>query len=120
MAFLKKLGVVLGRATQILTGVAPFFPQYNKETAIAMNSLNQIAGIVVTVEAVGQALNLPGADKLKGATPLIAQLILQSDLMVGKKIDNHALFMQGCMKLGDGMADILNSMDDKVDTEDKV
>lgn len=120
MKFLTKLGKVLLQGTQILLGVQPFLPQYNKEVTRTINALEQIAGIVVNVEAFGQILGTPGADKLKAASPLVSQLILQSDLLAGKKIDNPVLFQSGITKITDGMADILNSLDDKVDTEDKV
>ena len=49
---------------------------------------------------------------LTAATPLISQLILKSDLMVGKKIDNAALFTEGCQDLTNAVVKILNSTKD--------
>lgn len=119
MRFLTKLGQVLLKVTSIISGVGPLFPQYSKELDKTLITLGHIGGIVVNVEAFGQVLGTSGPDKLKAASPLVAQLILRSDLLVGRKIDNPALFQSGVTKITDGMADILNSLDDKIEVEDK-
>jgi len=119
MTFLKKLGVILLKGTQIITGLGPLIPGFNPTVgAKIVDTLEKIGAIILNVEAFGVVLNTPGADKLRAATPLVTQIILQSDLMVKKKINNPTLFASGCLKITDGMAEILNSVKDDVDTED--
>lgn len=118
MKFLSKLGSIIGKVTAIATGIAPLFPQYNKETGKVVDTLNGIASVVMNAEVIGQVLNLPGADKLKGVTPLVAQILLSSDMMAGKKINDPILFKAGAEKIASGIADVLNSIkDDEIKEE---
>ena len=119
MTFLKKIGGILLKVGQIATGLGPLIPgQYQQVSGKVIDYLEQVANIVITVEGVGQALQLPGADKLKAAAPLVAQVIQQSDFMVGKKINDPILFAKGAQKIADGMVDILNSLKDEIATTD--
>jgi hypothetical protein len=121
MTFLKKLGSILLRATEIAAGFAPIaqmsFPGQSDKIQTVSNDLAQIANIIVTVEAVGQSLNLPGAQKLQAAAPQVAQIILQSAVLSNHKIANTVLFQGGCQKIADGMADVLNSLHDNINTQ---
>jgi hypothetical protein len=124
MTFLKKLGSILLKATEIVTGVGPLIGQIYPQAAgleqRVENDLVQIGQIIVTVETLGQALNTPGADKLKAAAPLVAQIILKSAIVGAHEIDNPMLFQQGAQKIADGMADVLNSLKpDRVKGESK-
>lgn len=120
MTFLQKLGSILAKGLQIVLGVAPIlqavYPQASGAIGTAENDLNAIAQIVVEVEAVGQTLSLPGTQKLTAAAPLVAQVIMQSSLLVGRKIANQALFNQAASEIAGGMADLLNSLHDNVET----
>lgn len=117
MKFLSRLGQILLQATKIITGLGPLIP--GVPIAGIIQTFDQIAAIIVQVEVFGQALGLPGPEKLKAAGAAVTQIIMQSSLMAGKKLANPDLFRAGCTKIADGMADILNSLDDKIDTEDK-
>lgn len=123
MTFLKKLGAMILKGTAIVAGIAPLISTSDKSAAIATTiseDLSQIGGVIASVEAVGQALSLKGADKLTAAVPQVAQVILQSTLLAGHKIADEALFSSGSKKIADGMADILNSLHESgVKTEDK-
>ena len=121
MKFLTKLGQILLKATTIITGIAPFIPsnQVGLYTTISKD-LSEIANIVVQAEVFGQSLNLPGAQKLQAASPAVAQIILQSAILANHKIANEDLFKQGVTKITDGMADVLNSLHDNVETTEKV
>ncbi len=119
MKFLTKLGQILLKGTQIITGLSPLIqPQYQTAVAKTVDTLEEIGKIIVAVEAFGQVLNTPGADKLRAATPSATQLILQSSLLAGKKINDPALFSKGCGEVTAGLADILNSLKDDIDTHD--
>ncbi len=113
MTFLKKLGVILAKGTQILTGVGPFVPQYENQVTKVKDIVTEILDVVVTVEAISAAMSSPlsGPDKLKAATPLITQLILKSDQFTGKNVSNPALFQEGIVKITNGFVDVLNSID---------
>ncbi len=123
MSFLKKLGQIVVKGLEIVTGFAPVVQSLmpNSTTAIQTVSqdLAQIASIITQMEAVGAALGLAGPDKLRGASPLIAQVILSSSMLANHQVADGALFTQGCTKIGDGMADCLNSLKENVQTVDK-
>ena len=120
MKFLTKLGQILLQATQIVTGFAPLakmaLPGYADKVDVVSQDLAEIAQVIANVEAVGQALTLPGAQKLQASAPLVAQVILRSAIVANHKIANPTLFQQGAQKIADGMADVLNSLEDKVET----
>lgn len=124
MKFLSKLGQVILQATQIAIGFAPFakvaLPGQSDKIDIISQDMAEIAQVIANAEAIGQALQLSGTDKLKGASPLVAQIILRSAILANHKIANPALFQQGASKVADGMADVLNSLEDKVETVGKV
>ncbi len=123
MSFLSKLGSILLKFTEIATGIAPMaeaaLPGQASAIQVVSKDLAEIAQIVVTVETVGQALTVPGAQKFIAAAPLVAQVVLQSSLLTGRTIADPVLFQKGCSELGGGMADILNSLKDHVDTVSK-
>jgi hypothetical protein len=123
MTFLSKLGSIILKATEVIMGFGPLVSMTVPATAGAVtvitNDLQQIAGIITSVEAAGQALQIAGPQKLIAATPLVAQAILQSSLLANHKIANEVLFKQGAQKIADGMADVLNSLHDSVETVSK-
>ena len=120
MKFLTKLGQILVKATQIISGAGALFPQYNPQITKTKDTLELVAGIVMNVEVFGQVLGTPGADKLKAAAPLVAQVIMQSDMLVKRKIQDAALFQKGAEQVAAGMADVLNSLKSDVETSDVV
>jgi len=123
MKFLTKLGQILLQATSIVTGFAPLakiaLPGQSGTIDTISQDLAEIAQAVAMMEAIGQELKLPGAQKLQGVSPLVAQIILRSAIVANHKIHDPALFQQGAQKVADGMADVLNSLEDKVDAISK-
>jgi hypothetical protein len=124
MSWLKKIGTVIVKGAAIAAGFGPLIsatvPGSAGVVTRVTDTLQQLVGIVVNVEAVGQVLGTPGPDKLKAATPLVAQIILQSDFMVGKKIKNQELFQKAAAQFAGGAADFLNSLEDDVEELKKV
>lgn len=114
MKWLKKVGALILKGTEFVTGFAPIaamtFPGASGVINTVSTDLAEIADIILKVETMGQALNQPGADKLKAATPLVAQIILQSAVLANHQIADPALFQAGAQKIADGMADVLNSL----------
>ena len=121
MTLLSKIGSILLKVSQIVIGIAPFIPATQQGVfQIVSKDLEQISAIIIQAELFGQALELKGSAKLTAATPAVAQIILQSSILANHKIANQELFKQGCTKITDGMADVLNSLNDSVDTVNKV
>lgn len=123
MKFLTKLGQILVKATEIVTGFGPIVKQF---VPVAGNVLQEattdfelVSSIIANVEAIGQVAGLKGPDKLKAATPLVAQAILSSSMLAKHQIANADLFNQGAQKVADGFADVLNSLKDDIETTDK-
>ena len=117
MTFLKKLGQIILQGAAIAAGIGPMakvlIPGDNDDRIIdwVNDGLVQVASIITTVEAVGQVLNQPGPEKLRAASPLVAQIVLKSSVVAGRKIADPVKFQAGCQKIADGMADVLNSID---------
>lgn len=117
MSFLKRLGQI---ALKVVVGIDTFAPLVKGFTSDRVDAIidrvgdytTQAADVIVQAEIMGQALQLGGSQKLKAAAPAMAQVILRSDAMVGKKIKDAATFERGVLKITDGWADVLNSLDD--------
>lgn len=116
ISFLKKLAEGIVKGAAIATGLEPFatglFPKQAEKISKGVSDWEQVAQIVTNVEVIGSVLGAPGADKLKAATPLVAQVLIQSDLIKSRKIKDQLLFRNGAQKIADGMADVLNSLDE--------
>ena len=118
MKFLTLLGQILVKGTQIAMGVSQLLPANQKIIGEKIGArLAELAQIVITIEAAGQVINVPGADKLRMATPLVAQALLQSDLFVDqlngdkrRKVNDQVLFQKGAASIASGLADVLNSI----------
>ena len=122
MTFLKKLGVILARGVQVVVGFGPLIssmvPSVAGTVAIVSKSLSEIAAIVAQVEAMGVALKLTGAQKLEAATAASVSIVLQSTMMVGRKIADPILFRSGVGQIVNGTVAVLNSLKADVDTQD--
>jgi len=122
MGFLKKFASIALKVTSLAIGFEPMIrgaiPGDDGKTELVFDRLEQVRDIILQVEVFGQAISLPGAQKLEAAAPAVANLILQSSIMAGRKIDDPEMFKQGAKQMAAGMADILNSLKDDIDTED--
>lgn len=118
MGFLKKLGQILLKGTQIVTGLGPLLPGQAGTIARVADTLEKIAGVVTSVEVFGGVLGTSGPDKLKAAVPAAAQIVLQSDILAGKKIENHPLFMEGVGDIVTGLVKVFNSVKADINTSD--
>lgn len=123
MNLLEKIGSIILKGTQIILGfgatVQQQFPGTSGTVQVVSKDITDIANIIIQIEAFGQTLATPGADKLRAAAPLVAQIILQSSMMAGHTIADQTLYMGGATKIADGFADVLNSLHGNVDTTSK-
>lgn len=116
MSWLKKIGTILQTIGGVV-GLLPTFKQIIPQTPAVTkveSEFEQAGNIVVMTEAIVGSItggSGKGADKLKAAAPLVAQLLLSSPLMLNKKIKDQALFNQAATGIASGFADLLNSID---------
>lgn len=85
-------------------------PQTGQTVQIISKDLAAILDEVTNVEAIGQLQGLAGADKAKVLGPIVANIILGSAPLTGKKVANPTLFATACQEIGAGAADLLNSL----------
>jgi hypothetical protein len=116
--WLKLVGIGIREGIKVWTGFSPLAKAGLNDRGDAVidkvsDTLNKVAEIVVITESIGVALSLDGPNKLQAATPLVTQLILKSDLMIGKKIDDQAMFTEGVQDMVNSVVKILNSIKDK-------
>lgn len=127
MGFLQKFGEVVLRGLAIASGVAPLagpmitglLPGSGGAVATITSDLQLIAGVIQNAEVMGQAIKAPGQQKLIMAAPLVEQIVLNSSLLAHHKIANEAAFRKACEGIASNTADLLNSLEDKVETQDK-
>lgn len=117
MTFLKKLGLIIAKVGVAALGFGDLLKQYVPGTSGVVNVFEdtflKVAAIVVSVEAAAASLTdvtLTGAQKLAMATTQVADAIINSALVAGKKIALPELFKQGCAKIASGVCDVLNSL----------
>lgn len=125
MGWLKKVGIIVGKTAEMLVLGGPIISSLipgkkdDAAIAVAQSVLGQAIQVIVQVEAIGAALNLSGADKLKAASGPVQEIILQ--FLKGRKIKDVVKFRAGADTFTSGLADILSSLDDgNVDTEKPV
>lgn len=115
MTFLKKFGQILAKIGVIAASVGgialPFFGsgKANQIAGTVVNDLTQIGSVVGQIEVALQGKS--GPDKLQAAIALVGPIIRTSELVVGKKIANEALFTQAVQEITQGVVDLLNSLD---------
>jgi hypothetical protein len=127
MGWLKKAASILLKVTEIVTGFGPIITTLipgdkdDKVLQVVTHELSQVASIVTQVELMAAALTppLPGDQKLIMATPAVAQIILSSSMMVHHEIADPVKFRAGCASIASGMADVLNSLKDNVESINK-
>ena len=117
MTFLKKLGQVLLKVIALAAGVGPIIQPFlgsgkaAQTTGTVVNDLTAIGSVIVQIEtAFGAIPNSTGAQKLQAAIPLVANIIKTSELVVGKKIANEALFTQAVTEYAQATVDLLNAI----------
>src|SRR5207244_409614 len=82
MTFLKRLGQIIAEGIALASGFGPILQQFQPKATpyvdAAQKDLAAVAAIVVQAEAMGAALGLSGADKLRAATGPVIQILMQS------------------------------------------
>lgn len=116
LTFLSKLGGILANVQPLVPLVGGILANYlpgSKPKEVVQTVVSDFAAtvaVVAGVEATGQALSLPGSQKLIAAGPQVAKVILASSAFTGLKIQDVDLFNRGAGKIADGMADCTNAV----------
>lgn len=118
VSFLKKAGTLLVNAVSVVELGYPVLGKLiPKQTAgtveTVITDLEQMSGVVTSVEAVAAAIpaGLTGEQKFAAALPGITRAVAQSSIMAGKKIADQALFQKACNEYAQATVDMLNSLD---------
>lgn len=120
MTFLKKLGQgivkglqIAGRIEGVLGPELPADVRAKVDAALsrANSELVSLGAIITQVEAIGVTLKLEGTQKLTAATPLVAQMLLSSPLLLGKHVANPELFEKAAQEYAQATVDLLNSLE---------
>lgn len=128
VGFLKKFGQEALKDITIASGIAPVVAPFIKVVTpdavdrgidVAVNDLQSFAGVVQSIEIAGQAGGLDGAKKLQLASPLIKQIVLQSFMLKNHNVADPVRFQKGIDEITSGVADVLSSLEGKVDTTKK-
>lgn len=117
MTFLKKAGVALVNAASfvelgypILGKLVPKGAQSAVGTAVT--DLEQFASAVTTIEEVSNSVpsGLTGEQKLVAVLPGIARAVGGSSIMLGKKVQDTALYQKAVQGYAQATVDLLNSL----------
>ena len=117
MSWLKKLGEVAKVGSSIIPVWGPLISAVipgekdDKILARVDDTWSQIAGVVVTAEQMGAAIKAPGVQKLDMAAPSVAQLILRSSALAGKKVKDAAKFEAAVKGVASNVADLLSALE---------
>lgn len=118
MTFLKKLGQILLNVAGIAVGIGPIITPFlgsGKSAQVAgtaVNDLTAIGSTIVQIETAFAAVpGSTGPQKLAASIPLIGNIIKTSELVVGKKIANEALFTTAVQEYAQATVDLLNALD---------
>lgn len=117
MTFLKKLGQVLAQGIAVVTGiwplVAPFFgsktQQAGNAVSTVVNDLTNIAQVITSAEAMNQTPG-SGVDKLRGASPLVYNILVTSEAFAGHKVADPPAAQQAATELTSALADFMNAL----------
>lgn len=115
MTFLKKLGVFLAKFVAIAAGVGPIITPFlgsgkaATDVSTGINDLTAMGTVVVQIETALQGATGPA--KLAAVIPLVGNIIKTSEMVVGKKISNEALFTTAIQEYAQATVDLLNSID---------
>ena len=120
MSLLKKIGIVSANIAGIIAGVGPLIlPGRQNVIDGVLDVFQEVIAAIATVEQIGAALGMAGADKFKAAIPLMGQIIGRSVLVRTHGIKDQALYTKAMEGFAQASVDLLNSLDSKkVKTED--
>ena len=124
VSFLKTFGLDVLRGVQIFEGIAPLatsaLQAVAPKAASEIDKLTQMAATGLSIEANFAAAfgskQKTGAAKLAALAAAMPQIVASSEVMVGKKVGDPALFTKAMQGYAQATADFLNSLQPNVAT----
>ncbi len=119
LTFLKKAGLDILKGISVVAGLAPLLqatmPNESGVITKVASELELLKTLIIQIEAMGASLSTPmsGADKLKAAAPQVTQIILNSAMFAGHKIQDQQLANIGSEQIASGIANWLNALEPK-------
>lgn len=115
MTFLKKLGQLLFQVVGIITGVGPLLVPFlgsGKAAQAVSTGINDLTAMGQRVVEIETAVQTPGSgpQKLAMVIPLITNIVRTSEMVIGHKVANDALFAKACQEYAQATVDLLNSL----------
>lgn len=119
VSFLSKLGGYIVKGAAALAGFAPLLETVAPKDAGVIQTisadLSAMANIVVQVEAGAQAIQaaggtITGAQKLQMAAALVQPILIQSNIIAGRKIADPVLLHKAATEIAQGIVDALQSV----------
>lgn len=118
VSFLEKFGVMVLQGMNLIPQVTTVLESSAGQPIPVLDKLSQIAALVKQAEVMisGVLGAGSGPQKAKAIAPLVAQIVMSSELVAGKKIppEKMAAFNAACLRIGSDVADILNCLDSDV------
>ena len=112
MSWLKTVGQYALKIIGLWPTVAPLVTKLIP----GVGEISQIFGVIMSVEQMFTAAygadGKKGSDKLKAATPQVAQLVQSTAFFQGKKLINEPLAAQAYTNITSAFADLLNAYGD--------
>lgn len=117
MGWLKNFGRAVLTGVKIASGYAPLvggFVPAGGGVARGVDTFLRISQMIFQTEAMFANMSgtTSGAEKLRLTAPLISQVILQSDAMIGKKVKDQAKFNAAVLAITSATADLWNSVEE--------
>lgn len=121
LSFLKKVGQAAVSMGAAVTGLGPMLPIFEDLIGVASPTaaravdtavvdIKTLSEIVLKLQAAGAVAGIDGPTKLKMATPLVAQAILQSMALSKHGISDPEKFQLACQEYAQATVDFLDSL----------
>jgi hypothetical protein len=112
LTFLSNVGKMVLQGLNLVPAVTKVIESSAGQPIPVLDKLDQIGSLVITAEGMITSVLGPGsgAQKAKAVGPYVAQVILSSSLVAGKKMapEKQQAFMDACTAIGSDVADVLN------------
>lgn len=112
LTWLENIGIMILKGLNFLPTITQVVESSAGQPIPVLDKLDQIGSLVVTAEGMITTVLGPGSGpkKAQAVGPYVAQIVMSSSLVAGKKIlaGQQQAFMAACTALGGDVADILN------------
>lgn len=114
---MEKIAQGLGAGLQLMGVFSPVVQSFAPQSAAVItrveDAITQVGRVVISAQSFATVLSdkgITGADRARASGPAVAQILLQTELFAGKKVDaaNQAAFLQKSGELAGIISDLIN------------